>query len=177
MYVTRLCGLRKWKRHRVHQFKMTICIIKGPLNSRFGSQTGCWFLVFSSRFHRQTKQNPIVVMARKFFVGGNWKCVSLSFTLIFFFYLFIEKKKLINRSCSHAGLTVQLLVLVDLGSCWCFIMNQHDYWLYNMGYYQNHFFLIYIYIFRCVAEWDIWGSEEDCFYIEWSWSSFWGCCG
>lgn len=95
----------------------------------------------------------------------------------FFLLSFHWKKKLINRSCSHSGLTVQLLVLVDLGSCCCFIMNQHDYWLYNMGYDQNQFFLIYIYIFWCVAEWDIWGSEEDCFYIEWSWGSFWGCCG
>lgn len=31
--------------------------------------------------------------------------------------------------------------------------------------------------FDCVAEWDNWGGEEDCYHIEWSWSSFWRCSG
>lgn len=44
-----------------------------------------------------------------------------------------------------------------------------NYWCFNCN-------LCFLWL-ELIAEWNYWGSEENCVHVEWGWSAIWGDCG
>lgn len=138
-------------------------------------------------------------MARKFFVGGNWKCVirliSYQFThylLIFIVFWSYYSLNVVYYSFKCVvwligwSFFLSILEFIEWMDEWIclvyilfyFIGEQMFRLMISWEFWYKLLFFIWLMIFSWFfLEWNYWRSEEDCWHPEWGWSPAAGCCG